>query len=155
MIKVEKILVPVDFSACSRAALKYAIHYGKQLQATTIDVLHVWKLSRFIEPDTKVLDAEGKEQTLAEFAQSAAGQSMTEFLTEIEEAGEFQVRGRLESGVPHLTILQVAVAEDYDLIIMGTWGESTEATLGSIAQNVVRNTSCPVLVIPGPAVDPD
>jgi nucleotide-binding universal stress UspA family protein len=150
MINIDKILVPVDFSDCSKVALEYAIHFGQRLEATTIDVLHVWRLSRFVDPESKVLSQEGKEQTLADFAGSAAGRTMQDFLTEVEEAGTFEVRGRLESGIPPQTILQVSAAESYDLIIMGTHGETTDDKLGSITQKVVRNAACPVLTIRGP-----
>jgi nucleotide-binding universal stress UspA family protein len=147
MVKIDNILVPVDFSACSRAALDYAIHFGNKLDATQVDVLHVWKPPRFIEPDHKFHDQDGKEQSLAEFAKSAAGAKMKEFLATIESGGSYEVHGRLESGVPYQTILEVAQTGAYDLVIMGTHGEAAAQKLGSIATKVVRNATCPVLTI--------
>ena len=156
MIKIEKILVPVDFSRCSRAALKHAIHFGKMLGATTIDVLHVWQPPAFLKLDTKLHSEDGKEQTLAEFANSEGGKTMKEFLAEVEEAGDFQVHGRLETGSLPQTVVQVASAEEYDMIVMGTHGETMGNTkLGSTAQKVVRNATCPVLVVPHELAEED
>jgi nucleotide-binding universal stress UspA family protein len=146
MIAVKKILVPVDFSDCSRAALQYAIHFGNALKAATLDVLHVWQAPSFLEPEAKIVVGE-REQTLGEFTRSKAGQAMKEFLAELEEGGSFEVFGRLESGEPRETILEIATTGGYDLIIMGTHGETHGAKLGSIAEKVVRNATCPVLTV--------
>jgi nucleotide-binding universal stress UspA family protein len=153
MISIKKMLVPVDFSDCSRAALDYAIYFGNRLESASIDVLHVWRPPVFVDLDTKVQGPEGREQTLAEFAGSRAGQAMKEFLAEIEAGGAFEVHGRLESGEPFHTVLEVATEEEYDLIIMGTHGESKSFKLGSIAQKVVRNATIPVLTIRTPEAE--
>jgi len=147
MVNINKILVPVDFSSCARAALEYAIYFGNSLQATVIDVLHVWKPPRYFGPEQKVHGPEGKEQSLYDFARSAAGQEMKEFLAEIEQGGSYQVHGRLETGAPYQTILEVAKTGTYDLIIMGAHGAAAAEKLGSIATKVVRNATCPVLTI--------
>ncbi len=144
-MKIERILVPVDFSECSRAALKYAVHFANRLGSSSIDVLHVWQPPLNIDPATRLRQEGGKEATLSEFIHSQAGQKMKEFLAELEQGGEFSVQGRLETGEPQETVLQVA--EGYDLVVMGTQGESSKAKLGSIAQRVVRNAACPVLTI--------
>jgi nucleotide-binding universal stress UspA family protein len=147
MIKFEKMLVPVDFTASSMSALEHAVYLGNKLDTHTIDVLHVWKPPRFVDPDLKVQTSEGREQTLTEFVKSKAGQGMKDFLIEIENAGNFEVHGRLESGEPHLRILELANEETYDIIIMGCHGETQTAPLGGIAMKVVRNAPCPVLLI--------
>jgi universal stress protein A len=145
-MEVKKILVPVDFSECSRAALRYAVHFGNRLGASAIDVLHVWQPPAYLDPGITVHTPEGREQTLAEFVKSKAGQSMKSFLTEVEGGGSFTCHGRLETGEPREAILEVAL-EGYDLIVMGTRGETTNVKLGSIAQEVVRSAVCPVLTI--------
>jgi universal stress protein A len=148
-VKIQKILVPVDFSECSRVALAYAVHYGNALGVERIDVLHVWEPPRRLTLDTKVT-REGREATLGEFLQSQAGQSMKDFLAEVEGGGEYRVHGRLESGEPHQTIVDVADHEGFDLIVMGTTGESPSTQLGSNTQRVVRHAACPVLTIRTP-----
>jgi nucleotide-binding universal stress UspA family protein len=146
MVNIQRILVPVDFSKCSRGALVYAAHFGNRLGATAIDVLHVWRPPHFIDVNTMIQSEDGKAQTLAEFARSKVGGQMKDFLTEVEAGGEFEVHGRLESGDPDATILRVA-AEGYHLVIMGTHGDAARSGLGSIAQRVVHQAPCPVLTI--------
>jgi nucleotide-binding universal stress UspA family protein len=148
-VKIEKILVPVDFSECSRVALEHAVHYANAFGVQRIDVLHVWEPPRRLTLETKVTQ-EGREETLGEFLQSQAGQSMKEFLTRVEGSGAFKAQGRLESGEPHKTIIEVAESEAFDLIVMGTTGESTSTQLGSNTQRVVRRAPCPVLTIRTP-----
>ena len=146
-MQINKILVPVDFSCCSQVALKYAVHFGNRLGASNVDVLHVWQPPMYLDPKTKLQQEGGKEATLSEFMHSQAGQAMKDFLAALEQQGEFEVQGRLETGQPHETVLEVAAAEGYDLIVMGTHGDKPTAKLGSIAQKVVRNATCPVLTI--------
>ena len=42
MIAFRRILVPVDFSECSDAAIEHALYLRKQLDAR-VDLLHVWE----------------------------------------------------------------------------------------------------------------
>ena len=147
MIETKKLLVPVDFSDCSKAALAYAAHFGKALAVDSVDVMHVWQPPRFVGPDTRVQSTEGAELSLIEFVKTAAADSMKEFLTELEKAAAFEVRGRLETGIPDRRIIAIAETESYDLIIMGTHGEARSDKLGSTAQRVVRDAPCPTLTI--------
>lgn len=150
MIEIRKVLVPVDFSYCSKEALDYAIYFGRAMKFTTVDVLHVWKPPSFIDADAKLQTTNGPVQTLIDFAKSEAGKAMQDFLAHLSQEGGFEVRGRLELGEPYQRILEIATSEQYDLIIMGTQGEEGRAKLGSIAQKVVRNARCPVVTIRSP-----
>lgn len=147
MIEIRKVLVPVDFSDCSKAALEYAVHFGKALRVSTVDMLHVWKPPAVLDTQANAQVANGAVQTLIDFARSEAGKAMQDFLAHLLQGGGFEVRGRLEEGEPDQKILEVVTSEQYDLIIMGTHGEQPGARLGSIAQKVVRNARCPVLTI--------
>lgn len=154
MIEIRKVLVPVDFSECSKAALEYAIYFGRGLKFATVDVLHVWKPPAFIDADTKLQTVNGPVRTLIDFAKSEAGKAMQDFLSHLSQEGGFEVRGRLELGEPHQKILEVATSEQYDMIIMGKHGEEPRTKLGSIAQKVVRNARCPVVTIRSAGDDP-
>jgi nucleotide-binding universal stress UspA family protein len=56
-------------------------------------------------------------------------------------------RTLFKEGVPRVIILEVAKAEDADLIIMGTHGRTglSHAFFGSVAEHVVRHSDIPVL----------
>jgi nucleotide-binding universal stress UspA family protein len=53
-------------------------------------------------------------------------------------------------GKPHEFIVQEAKEKEIDLIVMGTHGKSgiKRILLGSVAQNVLGQAPCPVLVVP-------
>ncbi len=53
-------------------------------------------------------------------------------------------------GKPHEFIVQEAKEKEIDLIVMGTHGKSgfKRVLMGSVAQNVLGQAPCPVLVVP-------
>jgi nucleotide-binding universal stress UspA family protein len=65
-----RILVPVDFSDTSRAALRYAAVLGAEVGAS-VDVLYVWR-----PPG----DVDSRRTLLVEFARSDEGHKMMEWL---------------------------------------------------------------------------
>lgn len=147
MFEMNKILVPVDFSACSKTALDYAANLARRFGAT-LHLLHVWEPPRYIIPEVLVQVPGEASQTLADFARSEAGKEMETFLTGLQDE-EFEVKGRLESGDPTDCILRLAADEDYSLIVMATHGRTglSHLFLGSVAEKVVRRAACPVLTI--------
>jgi nucleotide-binding universal stress UspA family protein len=71
-----------------------------------------------------------------------------------ERAGEFRGTGvptlaRVEVGVPHQRIVQVAQEVGAELIVIGTRGLSglERFLLGSTADRVVRTAPCPVVTV--------
>jgi nucleotide-binding universal stress UspA family protein len=59
---------------------------------------------------------------------------------------------RLVEGDAATVILQVATEIKCDLIVMGTHGRTglSRLLMGSVAEQVVRNASCPVLTVKTP-----
>jgi len=147
MNPMRRILVPVDFSACSRAALEHAAMLAKSFNAT-IDLLYVWEAPAFVAPEAMV-GAAGTTQTLAQLASDQAEVAMREFATQAREAGIEIAATRVEQGDPAHTIVELAERENYDLIAMGTHGRSGFAhfLLGSVAEKVVRRAARPVLTV--------
>jgi len=128
MSHIQKILVPMDGSPASVAALEQAVTLAQDLGAT-LDVLHV------NEP------GESREM---EDALGIAKSRLLERLTR-----------RTESGDPVKTILDIAATERAGLIVMGTHGRvgRLHALVGSVAEAVVRNAPCPVLTVRHPSGD--
>jgi nucleotide-binding universal stress UspA family protein len=62
------------------------------------------------------------------------------------------IKRRLEEGDPAAEILRVAAESDCDVIMMGTHGRTWMARvlMGSVAEQVVRRATCPVLVVKTP-----
>jgi nucleotide-binding universal stress UspA family protein len=85
---------------------------------------------------------------------------MWEWLGKIQSPDpKVHVEHRLAEGEPDETILRVARESNCDLIVMGTHGRTglRRALMGSVAEQVVRLATCPVLTVnsPFPQAAPD
>ena len=146
MSNISNILVPVDFSSCSRSALNYALSLAWELSAK-VQVLHVTDLPRFrTEPR---IASEGGSVTLREYALSEAQAELAAFLEPLEAAQRQRLTTTVDVGSPRETILGHAKRERCDLIVMGTHGRTgrVHALAGSVAESVVRSSPCPVLTV--------
>jgi nucleotide-binding universal stress UspA family protein len=141
---IKRILVPIDFSSCSRAALEYAA-WMADLFGAEIDLLHVWERLRVVDMRDY---ADPHASPLSRFAHCEAGHEMEAFLALLEGRGLTHCQGRLEAGPPAATIIDVAKLDHYDLIIMGIHGRGRHRFFaGSVAETVVRCAPCPVLTV--------
>lgn len=143
-----KILVPVDFSESSRAALDYAAVLAERLGAE-LDVLHVWRPEAV--PSSSV-------ELLSDFAQSDPGHKMIEWLTACDERTFVTTHGRIAAAdraeVPD-AIVDVVESGAYDLIVMGAsqHGLLTHLFKGSTAEKVRQRAPCPVVTVRAPDDD--
>ena len=141
-----RILVPVDFSETSAAALKYAVALADAFQAR-LHLLHVVE-----DPVERGWAAELAMVTSPEFERGAREHSDAELAQLLTQPERERYGAALvtEIGRPFANIVKYARREDIDLIVMGTHGRGRMAHLiiGSVAENVVRKAPCPVLTIP-------
>ncbi len=150
MTPVKRILVAVDFSECSRYALKRADELAKALDAK-LELLHVWQAPVFVSPEAMV-GATPRGQTLAQLVQQQAEKSMASFVKEAEDAGIRVESARVVDGDPAHTIVSEAERGQHDLIAIGTHGRTgfSHLLLGSVAEKVVRRSSRPVMSVREP-----
>src|SRR5581483_4379209 len=141
MEKVDKILVPIDFSPCSEAALSYAVFLSGQLKATLL-LVHV------IPPLGYPIDfATVQPLAYQEFKKGTA--------VALEKSAErwrregIPIETHLLKGEPEIEIGAAAAHLECDLIVMGTHGRKGMAHLlmGSVAEKVVRSAPVPVVTI--------
>lgn len=68
--------------------------------------------------------------------------------SELKETG-FDVKIRVEKGIPYSKILEVEQEEDVSAIVLGSHGRSNlrDMLLGSVSDHVIRHSKKPVLVI--------
>jgi nucleotide-binding universal stress UspA family protein len=148
MTLVTKILVPTDFSETAERAVEYAFELAEQLK-TGVYLLHAYDVPLF--PDGTGLGPD----VLAMFA-DAAEQALQRELDKYR-AREAFAGGRTELGDPKAVIPRVARELPADLIVMGSHGRRgfRRLLLGSVAEAVVREAHCAVIVVrsPPPASD--
>jgi universal stress protein A len=150
----KRILVPVDFSPCSRLALERAAELANSLDAT-IDLLHVWQPPPVVAPEAMI--GTGTDNPgIVQIAKQQAETAMQEFLRKARDTGAKIEATRVEPGDPARTIVDEADRGNYDLIAMGTHGRTGLAhlLLGSVAEKVVRRSSRPVMTVREPKPSP-
>src|SRR5262245_52215944 len=140
---VQHVLVPIDFSATADRALEYAIALAQQLQAR-LTLLHVLEMT----PVTMEEMTAGVAATYLEAQETEAQQLLQASLERVQRAG-LQGDILLVQGTPTPTIVDMAGEQGVDLIVMGTHGRTGLAHLfmGSVAEHVIRQAPCPVLVM--------
>ena len=140
-VQVLRILVPTDFSECSRHALRYALWFAKRFGG---EILMVHALEPITVPPPSVsllipasLDAQRRTD---------AAKRLAEWRREI---GIDNLKVHVLTGTPYQEIIATAEETNTDLIIIGTRGHSKLAQifLGSTTERVVRHSRCPVLVV--------
>ncbi len=144
----KRILVPIDFSPPSDAALEYArsvaARYGAALQ-----LLHVAEdpYRAFYSGEVFVPEIEGlRDEILADTSRRLMERLRPSDVTELHASAESII------GTPAGSIVEYAGGHDIDLIVMGTHGRGGMAHLliGSVAERVVRTAPCPVLTVREP-----
>ena len=151
MLKLERILCPVDFSEFSARAYRYggsvAEHYGAKLAVQ--HVVELWRYpsagfaasAALYDEFCQAVCESGKEQ-LQEFVKNNSGDG-------------FQPEFVVHQGMAPDAILSFAQASKADGIVMGTHGQRgfDRLMLGSVTDRVMRRASCPVLVVRNPPRD--
>ncbi|QSG06328.1 universal stress protein [Halapricum desulfuricans] len=131
----DRILVPVDGSACSQVAVQYATElatrYGASVHALCV-------------ADSRTLEnAPHRDQIEHECAEIAA--DACKHIAASPVSAERAVR----TGVPHRAILRYATERGIDLVVMGSHGRTgvDRYLLGSVTERVVRLSDVPVLTV--------
>jgi len=136
---IHRILCPVDFSEASRRALQYALAVARwhESEITVVHVEDVLLHAATIEAGGHPDMVQRQYEALHDFIEEAGGTNRN-------------VRLHIASGRVVPGILEHAMRDASDLIVMGTNGRSglARAVLGSVTEGVVRQAAIPVLTIP-------
>ena len=138
-----KVLVPVDGSNTAGRTLEKIISLQERFPKllTLLHVVDVDKLAYRMIPDFQI-------DMIRENARKAGQLVLDERAKALEEAG-FTVEARLEFGSPRQTICKVANEEPFQLMVIGrreSTGELRDVLFGSVANYVLHNVACPVLL---------
>ena len=137
----KRILVPTDGSEFARKAELHALFLAK-VSGAEIIALSVTE-NQFITGISVTDEVEQLNLILKDRCE--------EDLKEFEEMNEdgVKISSIIREGSPANVILDVAVEEDIDLIVIGSSGKSgfDRFILGSVSDKVVNAAKCPVLVV--------
>ncbi len=143
---IKNILVPTDFSSCSRQGLRYAVSLAGKFQAD-VTILHVLDQKLIDQSCHFGLDEEGK---IKEIIWKKTKKNMEEFLKD-EKFEDIRVQKMIVPGIPFQEIVRKAQEMRADLIVLGGCGRTVDLDrlfFGSTAEKVVRMLPCPVLIVP-------
>jgi len=143
-----KILVPVDYSDCSREALRAAATLARQLGAT-LDVVHVWDRPQYVSEELTIRQG-NQRRSIADMIRENAEKDMETFVAAAEVPAGIAITRRLMSGQPVATILGVLGQGNHELVVLGTHGRTglSHVMLGSFAEKLVRLSPVPALTVP-------
>jgi nucleotide-binding universal stress UspA family protein len=144
-LKLEQILVALDFEETSRRALEVGEGLADRLGAA-LTLVHVWDVPHY--PYTSMATS-----ALLKAVEKSAREAFDALLAEVKSRRpNVNVAGVLKHGSAWSEILATAEEIRADVVILGTHGRRgvPRAVLGSVAEKVVRTSPVPVLTIPGP-----
>lgn len=140
-----KVCCPVDFSWESRVAMQEAAEVARRFGGD-LTLVHV---------DDRPAQPRANE-TLASpesigFGTVELERTLAEWRDQAEEITKKAVDYALLAGVPAEEITRFAREGGYDVIVMGTHGQTDrDWAVGSVAEAVVREAPCTVAVVRGP-----
>lgn len=140
----KKIICPYDFSEFADEALMYAIKLADK--DTTITLLNVVQLPYVIDPNGFTYFEVDIDQ-FRKSAEEALKKKVNELKSKYKDK---QMNYALEiANDPAEIILKAQKNSNFDLIVMGSHGRKGFGRLlmGSVAESVIREADCPVLIV--------
>lgn len=143
MLRVRNILHPTDFSPHAEYAWHVACALARDYGARLV-LLHVQSRPTVAFGEFGMLPPEEPERT-----------ELVNRLEAMEPTHPAEVARFVVEGEPAPEIIRMAEDQGCDLIVMGTHGRKGLGRLlmGSVAEQVVRRSGCPVMVVKNPMAE--
>jgi nucleotide-binding universal stress UspA family protein len=144
-MKLDKILVPTDFSPSSEPAQEFAVELARSTGAS-ITLVHVYNPTPYEIPEgmpiSGIVNVDGVIAEFRKLLEAAKQRAL--------QAGAARVDTLLAQGTAYAEIVRIAEQQGYGMIVIGTHGRTGFAhmLLGSVAEKVVRRAPCPVITVP-------
>ena len=149
-VDIQTILAGTDFSDASASATTYAISLARALNAR-LYLLHVVPEEdvRLLTAIRAYLQSEVTPETLVETFYTEATKRLATLVEDVH-ATDLVHEQLIVTGDPAAAIVREAAAKQVQLIILGTHGRRgvTRFLMGSVAERVLREAPCAVLVVP-------
>ena len=152
MLKIEKILVPTDFSSYADLALENAVDLASScgVSGAKIYLVYVWpeapdvfKLSKYI--------ADGQQKILEDL-ESKCVNYFSEQIAKIPAAEKAYIEKKVLNGSPYKEILDFQKKIKADMVIIGTHGDTPFEGFffGSTSSKIIRHATCSVMIVRKP-----
>jgi nucleotide-binding universal stress UspA family protein len=138
-MQFEHVVVGVDFSETSRAALRVA---AQLVGGGRLTLVHVWHATH------PYITFSGDELRAAVASDET---TMSELRVEAQSLGARNVDSLFLAGNPADEVIELAHKDpSIDLIVVGTHGRTglSHVLLGSVAEKIVRRAPCTVMTVP-------
>jgi nucleotide-binding universal stress UspA family protein len=138
-----KILLPVDGSAVSLEAVRFAIRMAQAGLESSVVLANVQESATLYELVVS------HDPQVIEQVSAAAGAHTLEAAEALLKAANIPYECEVASGDPAHTIIDILERFECDLIVMGASGMSTlrSALLGSVSNEVLHAASVPVMIV--------
>ena len=147
MFAPKSILVPTDFSEYSDKAIRQAADIAEQNSAKLF-LIHVVTWPEEWANYTISISGE-KIQTIVDESVKAATKRMHEEVEKLKQVKKIEITYDVKVGVPYQQILKEQTERKVDLIVLGSHGRTSivRALIGSVANQIVHDATCPVLIV--------
>jgi nucleotide-binding universal stress UspA family protein len=144
MLPPKLILVPIDFSDPSRAALDVASDMAARLGAELL-LVHVMPAIEDLPSNVSIF----KERQYDESLNEKAEQQLKQLAAGLAKKN---VKARTELGTANdvgMELIRIARSEHVDMIVIATHGMTgwRKIAYGSVSEKVVKEAECPVLLL--------
>ncbi len=140
---IRNILLPTDFSDCSAAAFEHASTFAVMYNAR-LHVLHVAKT-----PTSMTFDSDGFGLENVQTSHRSTHEDEVKRFVEKILPHQTKIIEVVRFGQPYKEIVDYALHEEIDLIVIATHGRTglNHLMMGSVAEKVVRFSPVPVLTV--------
>lgn len=148
MRALQQIVVPVDYSDASSAALKMAADLARAFKARLL-VLHLLRFDVFGMSEFYPMVLPGQANVGDELDLAKETERLEQHVRQVLGADAPAFETTVDWGSPYRQIVEYAIERRADLIVMGTHGRTgvKHALIGSVAEKTVRLSPCPVLTV--------
>lgn len=148
-MKLNRILYPTDYSACSKVAFEYAVklaHYFK----VPLDVVHVCNDVPFMGRHASAMQEIAVKENFTPQKQLQAFLDEYYLYNTTLPIKDIEVKQHIkEEGNVVESILECAVETKSSIIVLGTKGEArNKSNFGTVAARITAKSTIPVLAIP-------
>ncbi len=146
-VSYQRIVVAVDFSKTSKAALHHAVGVAQQHDAS-LDVIYVIE-DAFQATLPWLKQGQETVKQMRTEAVGAATEKLDKFVSRVSSGVD--VSCTVKTGEVDEEVLRLVARRKADLVVLGKVGRRRvdEFLIGSSAADIIRSSTVPVLLVPG------